>query len=215
MSSGKLIFILFAMGLLIVFGVLALDHLNDDAIYEMKELAGIGILSFVFVGSIGVMLLFSLSDAICATMEGLGDQQMAARNPLGARRWYDRCLWLQDHLLNNIWRRTQIAGKHVATFQDLAGATESDMETGIPSKEAMDAGFDPNNPDGGEPVGFKFVVPPAVANSVFYRYALGTIFALVAVVHALDGTMAGAIGILLVGVVLNAFWLNMSKDAAD
>ncbi len=214
MSAGKMLFLLFALGLAIVFGASALDNLNDDTIYELRELAGLGILSFVFFGSISVMLLFSLSDAICAFMEGLGDQQRFAGNMKGARVWYDRCLWLQDHLLNNVWRRTQIAGKHVATFQ--AGPNLPEVEAELMAESAPpEAVLNQNKIDpvaSGKP---KFEIPPAVANSVVYKYAVAGVFSMVAVVHALDGTMIGALGILFVGVALNAYWLTMSKDSID
>lgn len=228
MSPAVLIFLLFSLGLAIVFGASALDNLNDDTIWELRELAGVGILCFVFFGSIGVMLLFSLSDAICAFMEGLGDQALYSGNALGARRWYDRCLWLQDHLLNNVWRRSQIAGKHVATFQDLPGAAQSESQ--LPGSKAQEnqrqpgpidsKPKQPNIADGADSTDDKrskrkFVVPPALANSVFFKYAVAILFTLVAIVHALDGTMTGALGILFVGIALNAYWLTINKDIVE
>ncbi|MDZ4835866.1 MAG: hypothetical protein SGJ27_18970 [Candidatus Melainabacteria bacterium] len=223
MSAGKVMFAVFALGLAIVFGASALDNLNDDTVYNLRELAGIGILSFVFIGCVSVMTIFGLSDAVCAFMEGRGDQLMHDGDVRGARRWYDRCLWLQDHLLNNLWRRTRIAGKHVATYRANPEAENANDEVHLDPPPGycpthVHTPMDPNQnleddsePDDGS-ASRKWSVPPAVANSLFYKYVFGIVFTLVAIVHALDGTMIGAMGILFVGIGLNAYWLATSKD---
>lgn len=198
MGPGKIIFALFATGLAIVCGLSMIDNLNDDRIYEIRELLGIIILCFVLFSCVSTMIVFSMSDFVCGIMEGRGDQLLYSGDPLGARRWYDRCLWLQDNLLNNVFIRAQIAAKHVKTFTDETAPEQ-------PAPPPPEAATAPNQK--------KFVLSPKVTNHVLYRYAFGILFAMVAIVHALAGSISSALVILFVGVILNAYWLTTSgKD---
>ncbi len=203
MSPGRILFALFALGLAIVFGASMVDNLRDDNIFKLTEVLGIVILAFVFFGGFAVVFLFGSSDAICAVMERRGDQLRWKGDLRGARVWYDRCLWLQDHLLNNTWRRAQIAGKHVATTpcpDDENGEIEDPMQSANSLDEGVFA----------EPK--KFVIPPAVSGSFLYKYVFAILFGLVSAVHALDGSPTSAVVILFVGAILNAYWLNTMKD---
>jgi|AGTN01.3.fsa_nt_gi hypothetical protein len=53
--------------------------------------------------------------------------------------------------------------------------------------------------------------PPKYAGSWLYRYGFVTIFTMVATVYALDGSVRGAASVLLIGVILNAYWLHSNK----
>ncbi len=205
MSPGRIFFALFGLGLAIVFGASMIDNLHDDNIFKMTEVLGIVILAFVFLGGFAVVFLFGSSDAICAVMERRGDQLRRKGDLRGARIWYDRCLWLQDHLLNNTWRRAQIAGKHVATTP---GPDEEFDAMALDRSQSVDLPKDESEYAGDS----RFVIPPAVSGSLLYKYVFAILFSLVSAVHALDGSVVSAVVILIVGAVLNAYWLNTMKE---
>lgn len=55
------------------------------------------------------------------------------------------------------------------------------------------------------------VAPPKYAGSWLYRYGFVTIFTMIASVYALDGSVRGAVTVLFIGVILNAYWLHSNK----
>lgn len=53
--------------------------------------------------------------------------------------------------------------------------------------------------------------PPKYASSWAYRYGFVAIFAMIASVYALDGSIRGGATVLIMGVILNAYWLHSNK----
>lgn len=56
------------------------------------------------------------------------------------------------------------------------------------------------------------VAPPKYAGSWLYRYGFVTIFTMIASIYALDGSIRGAATVLLIGVILNAYWLHSNSN---
>lgn len=54
--------------------------------------------------------------------------------------------------------------------------------------------------------------PPKYASSWAYRYGFVAIFAMIACVYALDGSIRGAATVLIMGVILNAYWLHSNRQ---
>lgn len=188
---------------MIVFGVWILGAMANDNIWKFQELVGVGLLCFVFVASIGTVAIIAAADAICRFMELTGDRCRDGGDMKGACLWYGRCLWLQDILLNNLWKRAQIMGKFVACAGEQRKSGKSTKELQLPPVPPQEP------PPAGQTEGF--VVPPAVANSLLYKYAFAIIFGMIAVVYAMGGSTNGAVVILIVGAVLNAYWLGSEK----
>ena len=195
---GKRAFIVVSViALFVALGYCVLNNLADDDIWDLQELAGLVLLSFLALGSVITMVLFTCSEVIYHWMESRGDQHRDGGNARRARIWYERCLRLDDMLLNNTWKRVVIMGKLSSVYDELGKSRMAKQMT-----ERADSC--PEAPPG-------LVEEPHVSERIekswFYKYAFVVVFGLISLVYMFEGNVRGAFSVLIVGISLNAYWL--------
>ena len=206
MGAGRIGFFVFCLCLILVFGAWILGQTTD---YAWQSVANVAILCFVFFGSLVMVAVVAFSEAVYNLMEQSGDNCLKKGNLDGAYAWYKRCLWVQETIVCDEWHRLSILGKIAIVDEEKAG---DELEP--TSRENLKTRLDKANVKENRPAGRSaFAVSPAVANSILYKYAFAILFGLVAITYALHGKTVGAFIVLLVGAVLNAYWLGKGSDS--
>lgn len=237
MSAVKIGFIVFCLCLLIVFSVWILGQTAGD--HSWQDVANVAILCFVFVAFMSMVFIVVGLEAVYNLMEHIGDTCHSKEDWNDASVWYNRCLFIQDCLLSNEWRRIELLGKIAVVDEEkeqMDSEKQSEKEAPSPVDKSRrkaenprprgDDVKEPRSPEVGE-VGREsdrtatrlpdartdFRVPPEVENSLLYKYAFAILFGLLAVLYATHGNTTGALVMLIVGVLLNAYWLTKGKDS--
>jgi len=212
--NRKGFFIATIAGLLLALSlVLFIRGLSAEEAWFFEEYAGIAILCLIAVAGFAIISTFSLGELIFGLMEQRGDNLLHRGSSDAARHWYERCLVLDDRLLNNTMKRVVIMGKLARAYDDLGKKklarrmddVAADVRAGKP-----------------EPLGTLHrgsSLGESIKDSWLYKYAFAILFGIVGLGYGLiDYVQTGSVQtgwiVLLVGSAINIYWLHVdSQDA--
>lgn len=212
--NRKGFFIATIAGLLLALSlVLFIRGLSAEEAWLFEEYAGIAILCLIAVAGFAIISTFSLGELIFGLMEQCGDNLLHRGSSDAARHWYERCLVLDDRLLNNTMKRVVIMGKLARAYDDLGKKKLARRMDDV----AADVRADKPEPLGtlhrGSSLG------ESIKDSWLYKYAFAILFGIVGLGYGLiDYVQTGSVQtgwiVLLVGSAINIYWLHVdSQDA--
>lgn len=211
--TRKGIFFKLVGGLVLGLGlVLYIRGLTAEEYWVFEEYAGIALLCLLAFAGFSIITAFSVGELAFQFMEGRGDSLFEKGKKSQARKWYTRCLILDDRLLNNTVRRVVVMGKLSRAYEDLG---KNNLARHMDSlAEKVKAG-EP------EPIsilhrdnGNHKPLSASVHNSWIYKYAFSIIFGSLGLTYGILGYFQTGWILLLVGAALNVYWLHAdSQDA--
>ncbi|MGD9679984.1 MAG: hypothetical protein AB7W16_02265 [Candidatus Obscuribacterales bacterium] len=207
--NRKGFFIATIAGLLLALSlVLYIRGLSAEEAWLFEEYAGIAILCLIAVAGFSIISTFSLAELIFGLMEQRADNLLRRGSTNAARHWYERCLVLDDRLLNNTMKRVVIMGKLARAYGDLGKSKLARRMDDVAA--SVRAG----NP---EPLGSLHrgsSLSDSIKDSWLYKYAFAILFGTVGLGYGLIGNVQTGWILLLVGSAINIYWLHVdSQDA--
>lgn len=182
-----------------------LNNMTADEAFQLEEYIGLGFLTLIAFGSIIIILSTGFGQVVFGLMEGCGDKEVEKGNTRAARLWYQRCIRLDDRLLNNTFRRIIVMGK-LSKIYDHDGHPELVHQLELRSKRVVDKDKECRNKR------IRRSIPESIENSWLYKYAFAILFTGVAIVYSINSTPVSSFMILVFGICLNGYWLNSIKD---
>ncbi len=185
---------------------LVLSNMTADDAFQFEEVIGLFFLSLVALGSIVILVGKSVGEVLFHVLEAVGDTHNDRGNTRAARLWYQRCIRLDDRLLNNTARRVQVMGK-LSKIYDYDGHPELVHQLKLREEKALLKDKDSFAPR-------KVSVKESVESSFLYKYIFVIIFGVAAIVYSINSSGQTASMIFVFGVALNAYWLHSAQDDA-
>lgn len=182
---------------------LALNNMTADDYIQFEECIGLVFLSLIAFGGLGILFSISFGEILFNFMENLGDKQNELGNTRVARLWYQRCIRLDDRLLNNTWRRVSVMGK-LSKIYDQDGHPELVNQLELRQQRVRKLEELP-------PSSRRMTIKESVENSAIFKYAFVILFGTVAIVYSINASAQVASMIFLFGIALNGYWLHTLK----
>ena len=187
--------------------VLALSNMRADDVFQFEEIVGLAFLTLIAFGSILIVFGVSFGEVIFNAMEYFGDKSKEKGNSRAARLWYQRCIRLDDRMLNNTFRRVVVMGKLSKIYSqdnhpELVHQLKVKKRRCLQSRAHRSSGVR-------KKVVLKHSSPE---DSWLFKYAFVLIFSAVAMVYSISGSQQTATMIFLFGIGLNGYWLHSIRD---